>query len=311
MSKPNRRKKEASSDPFERAEADLNNPPPSAAADEFMLDEEDQRAVEAQLAARQSAGGNEAPVTMAEVTEQVAAAVSTEEDAAKDQLSEFDTTGERLPSSRRAQEKQPIGAPRVEGKYERIWKIATWVLLVVLFSAVFYTIFKRQPGGAVASLKQAPDVPLQGKLLEITEIQSGWRVRGEGDRVSSEQQLITKETVYPTQLPVVNLKLKPSSANAFLRILFISSDGKIAGDPRVVKVVNGKIQASGTGDTAVSELEASVVASTGLLTQRHLSDYFAGNQRRWSIEISESDNYQAKGDEWLLLETFAVADAVK
>ena len=40
----------------------------------------------------------------------------------------------------------------------------------------------------------------------------------------------------------------------------------------------------------------------------HLRDYFAGDQRRWSVEISESNDYQAKGDEWKLLDTFAIAD---
>jgi hypothetical protein len=90
--------------------------------------------------------------------------------------------------------------------------------------------------------------------------------------------------------------------------LFYNSDGKIAGDPRVIKIVNGKVQATGQGDRVIADQECAVAASTGLQTNMHLRDYFAGDQRRWSVEISESSDYQAKGDEWKLLDTFAIAD---
>ena len=276
MNKPRRSKPEPASDPFETSKSDLSLKKSTSREDDLLLDEEDR------LPPAPSAAKAADPV----------------------ENEEFDES----PAPRRRNEELPSVQKAPSEKLDKIGKIAALILVPLIFVGIIYTILKKQPVSEVTSVKHKPSLPIEGKLIKIEDITTGWRDRTEDERVSAEAQLITKATVYPNKLPELRLKFTPTSANSFLRILFYNSDGKIAGDPRVIKVVNGKVQATGQGDRVIGDKECAVAASTGLQTNMHLRDYFAGDQRRWSVEISESNDYQAKGDEWKLLDTFAIAD---
>ncbi len=194
-------------------------------------------------------------------------------------------------------------------KLERIGRIAALILVPLVFVGIFYTLLNKRPIVDVQAVNARPTLPITGQLLQIPEVTTGWRERTEGDRVSPEARLLSRAQIYPTKLPELHLKVSTKAASAFLRILFINSEGKIAGDAKVVKIQDGKIQApGGTGDHLLNDQECAIAATTGLQTDYHLSDYLRSTQPRWKVEISESSNYQAKGDEWRLLDTFAIAD---
>lgn len=222
---------------------------------------------------------------------------------------ETDASSAPKPTRRQRElESLPSAQQRIPGKLDAIGKYIPWLLLPVLFVGIFYTILKKRPPSDATVLATKPSLPIQGRLVKISDASSGWKERKESDRVSAEAQVITKTTVYPTKLPELRLKLSSSAPSAFVRVLFFNSEGKIAGDPRVVKIVDGKLQSTDKTDQIVGADECVLTASTGLQTELQLIDYFASDKRRWSVELSESSNYQAKGDEWKLLETFAIAD---
>jgi hypothetical protein len=143
----------------------------------------------------------------------------------------------------------------------------------------------------------------------VEEASSGWKTKGEEDKVSGVNELITNRLLYPTKLPTVTLKV--TSQNAYLRVLFLDSEGKIAGDPRLVKIEGGKVTPASVGSLAEKVLAPDTVqitGSAGFVNRNFLDDYLAGPKPRWAVEISESSNYKAKGEEWKRLQTFAVGN---
>ena len=211
-------------------------------------------------------------------------------------------------SRRRAAQELPSVQRAANPRLELIGKIAVWGLLPLIFIGVFYTILKNRPTSEARIFKAKPSLPIKGQLVQVTEITAGWRGRTDEDRVSPEVQDITKAAVFPSHLPVLKLKIAPESQNGFLRVLFFNSAGRIAGDARVLKIVQGRVEATSAGEKVTGDGECMVSGSTGLQSPHHLMDYFAGGQVRWSVEISESSDYQARGDDWKLLESFALAD---
>ena len=213
---------------------------------------------------------------------------------------------------KKSRRREVQGLPSVQRpanpRLELIGKIVVWGLLPLIFIGVFYTILKNRPTSEARIFKAKPSLPISGQLVQVSEISSGWRPRSEADRVRPEMQAITKTSVFPSHLPMIKLKFAPETQNGFLRVLFFNSDGKIAGDARVIKIVQGRAEATSAGEEVTGDHECTVSGSAGLQSANHLTDYLAGGQVRWSVEISESSDYQAKGDEWKLLESFALAD---
>ena len=307
MSKPRRPKSIPNmNDPFEPSKATPQRQiTPSLFDDDLTLEEEDMETLKSapkptpEPEPEESQESPAAPVASLEAT-----GLGGDK---KDSVDE----GESVP--RRRNRREEAALPSVQRPanqtLDRIGRLAALILVPLLFVAVFFTILKKRPIAEQSAAKVGPSLPISGKLVQISQATTGWRDRTESDRVSPEMQLLTRATVYPSQLPELQLKLTPSSPNAFLRVLFIDSDGEIAGDPKIIKVLDGKIQPTGTsGDKIINDTECAVAASTGLQTDRHLEDYLRSSRSRWSVKISESNNYQAKDDDWKLLDTFAIAD---
>ena len=211
-------------------------------------------------------------------------------------------------SRRRTSQELPSVQRPPNPRLDRFGKTAVWALLPLIFIGVFYTILKNRPTSEAHTFKPKPSLPIAGQLVQVSDLSSGWRLRAENDRVSPEVQVITKTPVFPSHLPFLKLKIAPESQNGFLRVLFFNSDGKIAGDARVIKIVQGRVEATSAGEEITADQECTVTGSTGLQSANHFTDYLAGGQVRWSVEISESSDYQARGDQWKLLESFALAD---
>jgi hypothetical protein len=219
------------------------------------------------------------------------------------------TSGESAPVTRR-KEKEAAAAKSME-KLDKIGKIVAIVVLPIVIGGVILTMFRSSGGAHQPSIKRKPSVPMQGELLQVTDASSGWRTRQNDDRVTTVSEVITKRPVSPNRLPTVTLKLQSTKPLAYLRVLFFDETGRIAGDPRLVKIENGKLSPATSGSTAEKVLgsdECQITASSGFINDSYLQDYFAGPARRWSVEISESSDYRARGSEWKELDTFAIKD---
>ncbi len=226
------------------------------------------------------------------------------ESGAADQDTEFGT--EPGEGDQRKRKERPSVQQTGNPVLDKVGKIVALVLLPVLLIGVFWIILSGKHAKGGSSMARTPRIPMEGNLLTIVEADSGWRNRTEADRVSSEKDVFTKESVYPQKLPEVKLKAA-GTKTAYLRILFLNPERKIAGDPRVVKLVSGRVESAPSGVKLEGDA-FTVTASSGLLHEERLRDYLASRETRWSIEVSESSDYQAKGDEWKTLGHFAVAD---
>jgi hypothetical protein len=214
---------------------------------------------------------------------------------------EDEPTGRKLRSEAAADAaKQPLT------KLDRIGSIAALVVLPVLFIAIAVAILSRRPEGDGDQVKRKPDLPMKGDLVSITKVESGWRVRRDTDHVKPGMIPITREDKKPDELPALRLEVDAdSSKTAFVRVLFRRGE-RIEGDSRVFKVSEGKVFAMTKAEEVVGDREIHLAASTGIADKLQLYDYFAGTQERWAVEISESSSYQASGEQWKLLDYFAI-----
>lgn len=232
-------------------------------------------------------------------------------DGENEEPSDFDrapSSGRKPSAQRSAAEQATEKAKQPKSLPDKIKFWAAVAVLPIVLLVTFGILLSRKPTADVVELKLKPSLPITGSLVKIASVESGWRTKRDGDRVSAEEEPLTRKTIFPDKLPQLKLRVEPSAKNSFLRILFLRGDGKIAGDPRVIKIVDGKLQSTGRGEEVVSDSECVLVASTGLPGQAHLIDYFSGNQPRWSVEISESSDYQSRGEGWKTLDTFAIAN---
>ena len=302
MSKPKRPVVKAKDGSSSRTQSDmpLRSVDSVGGNDEMEMDEEDVLALQEELR-RAIRPEDTAKVSDPEPPSEAGEPVAAEATEAAAE------TGSRKSRRRSAQELPSVQRP-ANPRLEMIGKIAVWGLLPLIFIGVFYTILINRPTSEARVFKAKPSLPIKGQLVQVTEITSGWRARTEDDRVSPEVQDITKAAVFPSHLPVVKLKIAPETQNGFLRILFFNSAGRIAGDARVIKITQGRVEATSAGEKITGDGECMVSGSTGLQSPHHLMDYLAGGQVRWSVEISESSDYQARGDEWKVLDSFAIAD---
>ena len=101
----------------------------------------------------------------------------------------------------------------------------------------------------------------------------------------------------------------PAATKAgFLRFIFLDPDGKISGDVRVVKVNGGTIEALSSGAVASGPGTATVYGSLGFMDRPGFVAYATGSDTRWSVEVSESADYNAKEEGWTKLDTFDLSN---
>jgi hypothetical protein len=153
-----------------------------------------------------------------------------------------------------------------------------------------------------------PDLPMKGSLITIAEAESNWRKRSDTDRVAQmEVTLPSPGLEMPDIIPQVSFAIDPEeSRDGYLRFIFKDSDGRPRGDTRVVHVKGGKISDLGQGEIIRSGTEASVYGSYGLINIHAYHSYTGNNEPRWSVEVAESQAYDAKDKDWTVLGTFDV-----
>ena len=179
-------------------------------------------------------------------------------------------------------------------------------LLIWLFAAV-----TSGTGTDVRRSDPRPDLPLEGDLVTVEEVTSGWRARKYTDRVARMEVVLPQPgEVLPEVIPQVNFTISSGSKSCYLRFIFKDSLGTPRGDTRVVRVEGGKLMNMDGGEVISSATSGSVYSSNGLQDTVTFNSYASSKDARWSVEVSESANYDAKDKDWKILSLFDIRSSL-
>jgi hypothetical protein len=237
-------------------------------------------------------------------------------EAAKDRRKESNPEPETradAPEARRGEEPsfeaptRQTAAKRQDEQLAKVGNIIAWVAAPLVLILFLYAQLKHAEADP-NKVGDTPTLPIQGQFVDVSSADSGWKVKAADDKVTGVPEVLTRRLVYPNRLPAVTLKVTPKAGSAYLRVLFLDGQGQIAGDPRLVKVENGKVSATSTSEKVLEDGSVRVTGSAGFIDRNYLDDYMSGQETRWSVEISESADYKARGEDWKKLQTFHVAN---
>ncbi len=278
------------------------DPTPTPSKPSFNLDLEDDAAAAAYAEAAKRR----------EVQQVAESATAKIEADAKEAEELVQSSPEKVAAMEEVRENRKTAIKRKQDTRDLVGNIIAWTVTPLVLIVFLYQQLKHG-GNAAEPYISVPKLPMAGTYVQVTEAKSGWKKRGTEDRTTAVPELLTRKSQYPLFLPAIVLKVTASNAGktAFLRVLFIDPTGKIAGDPRLVRVENGKVTPATTTSTAEKILgddRVQITGSAGFVDDYFLDDYMLSNGRRWSVEVSESDNYQARGDQWKVIQTFAISN---
>ncbi len=222
--------------------------------------------------------------------------------------SESESDGSARPDQTETPE-APDSAPAPPDRFGLATAAALLTTLLVIFGVILYV---NRPTSEPATSRALPDLPITGNIVTLTDIKSGWRSRQPADRVSTvDVTLPTPSRQQPALLPVVQFTCGPASGKTgFLRFIFFDPDGKISGDVRVVKLSDGSIDPLSSGAVVAGPGGALVYGSLGFMDRPGFVAYASSSSPRWSVEVRESSDYNAKEAGWTLLQTFDIRNTV-
>lgn len=200
------------------------------------------------------------------------------------------------------------GAPAPRNPASWLGAAAILAALVCLFIGVLYT---NRPTSDPNPSRAEPRLPLSGQIATLPALDSGWRTRQPGDLVSTVEITLPVPSRQPSELvPQVQFTIDPAATKTgFLRFIFLDPDGKISGDVRVLKVSGGTIDPLASGGILSGTATATVYGSLGFMDRPSYVAYATGPTTRWSVEISESTDSNAREEGWTKLETFELRNA--
>lgn len=232
--------------------------------------------------------------------------------AAASEISGLDDLDE---SRSEADQKEPA-APRGRGglpKSELI-RVAVSVAAVLLIAAlIFGSLLRSGPEDTSVKSLPAPVLPMEGALIQISEAKAAWRARRPTDKVGSIDAFGGVEgKAEPGILPELKLTLDGSSKDGYLRVLFYTPEGRIAGSSVTVKVAGGKPAAA---DGLVADGNSvTITCSQGVLDEHSFLTYASTTGPaavRWRIEIAEAADYAAADKDWKVLGLFDISNVLE
>lgn len=232
---------------------------------------------------------------------------STQREKTKD-LSELDEflakTADSSPEAATRKERRP---------FTKVEWICVGSGIALLLGLVFW-LFNAATSGTGTDIHRSdarPDLPLEGDLITVDEITSGWRARKDTDRLARMEVVLPQPgEVLPGIIPQVNFTISGGSKSGYLRFIFKDSLGTARGDTRVVRVEGGKLVSLDNGEVISSATAGSVYSSNGLQDTSTFNTYASSEDARWSVEVSESASYDAKDKDWKFLSQFDIRSAL-
>ncbi len=209
---------------------------------------------------------------------------------------------ETLPSARRTEQ------PSAGSGKERLGLLVGALILVGLLAIFGGVLYANRPASNEGAARTAPRLPLNGQLISISGISTGWRTRAPGDLVSAvEIALPAPSRQQPNFLPDLQITLDTAATKTgYLRVIFLDLQGKISGDVRVIKFSGSTIEPLNSGAKITGPGTATIYGSAGFMDRSSFMSYAGSEGPRWSVEISESSDYNAKEAAWNPLDHFEI-----
>lgn len=198
--------------------------------------------------------------------------------------------------------------PRRISKPEKLGLAAVLVALLAILGAFASALHASRPSSSDSDATESPKTPMKGEVATLSKIETDWRPRKDSDRVSMMETMLPEvSTSQPGVLPEVTFSIDPSaSKTGFLRFIFLNPEGEISGDVLTVKVNQGKLESMGNGAEVTSGTDGKIYCSVGFLDKPGYVAYAIGDFPRWTVEVSESTDYNAREDGWKRLGHFEV-----
>ena len=205
----------------------------------------------------------------------------------------------------------PLSRPRPQANWSRTGLWVAITLLGGVLALFFGILYVNRPDGEIRNARPLPTVPLVGRVAVLSAINSGWRTRQSRDLVSMVDIVLPSPSRQPPDLvPEVRITIDPAaSRGGFLRFIFLDPDGKISGDVRVVKVSGAVLEPLSSGAHITVPGSAAIYGSLGFMDRPAYVAYATGSSSRWSVEVSESADYNAREEGWTKLDTFDIRNA--
>jgi hypothetical protein len=103
----------------------------------------------------------------------------------------------------------------------------------------------------------------------------------------------------PNFLPDLQITLDTAATKTgYLRVIFLDLLGKISGDVRVIKFSGSTIEPLNSGAIVTGPGTATIYGSVGVMDRSSFMSYVGSDGPRWSVEISEISDYNAKETAW-------------
>lgn len=207
-----------------------------------------------------------------------------------------------------AEDSEPQPLPK---KRDPLSLAAAAVILLGLLGAFAGILYANRPASDAGPSRATPDLPMAGQLVTLSDVQSAWRRRQPGDLASTvDVALPAVSRVQPEFLPQVSFTVDAGATRTgFLRFIFLDGDRKIAGDVRLVKITGGTIDPLQSGATSTTPGTSLVYGSSGFMDRPGFVGYASGDAPRWSVEVSESAEANAKEENWHRLGTFDIRNS--
>jgi hypothetical protein len=202
---------------------------------------------------------------------------------------------ETLPSARRSLKPAAAAADK-----DRLGMLVGALILIGLLAIFGGVLYANRPASNDGGARTSPRLPLNGQLISLSGISTGWRTRAPGDLVSAvDIALPAPSRQQPNFLPNLQITLDPAATKSgYLRIIFLDLQGKISGDVRVIKFTGSTIEPLNSGAKVTGPGTASIYGSAGFMDRSSFMSYAGSDGPRWSVEISESSEYNAKEAAW-------------
>ncbi len=203
---------------------------------------------------------------------------------------------------------QESAAPTAPARRDVVGLASAAIVMLSLLGVFSAILYMNRPAAEGSGSQTAPLLPLAGQLVTLPEVTSGWRSRQPGDLVSMvDVSLPSPSRQQPAFVPEVRFSVDPAATKAgFLRFIFLDPDGKISGDVRVVKVNGNAIDPMASGASVTASGTTAVYGSLGFMDRAGFVSYASSISPRWSVEVSESIDYNAKEAGWTKLQTFDI-----
>lgn len=207
----------------------------------------------------------------------------------------------------------PAPPVRPTGPRDRFGMAAAAAILLTLLGVFAGILYANRPASDAGPSRANPDLPLAGELITLSEVTSAWRQRSPGDLVSAvDVSLPAPSRVQPDFLPQVSFTVDAGATKTgFVRFIFLDGDRKIAGDVRLVKISGGNIEPLQSGAITTAPGTAVVYGSFGFMDRPGFVGYVNSDSQRWSVEVSESADANAKEEDWKRLETFDIRNSTE